>query len=387
MASLRTMALAGTLAGLTALAALSCSEGIEPPTDTEEVLIPGGAFWMGSETDAYCDVESGTCQGAGECYNDQQVRRCVVVPTFKMDVTEVTNIQYDHCVARGGCEKPRYTNSGDYDDYRDESRFDEHPVVQVTYAEAQKYCAWRGKRLPTEAEWEYAAKGGSEQRIYPWGNDTPRCNCDIATLKANYLKCTTAAGIDEASTLGGPTRVASDLFRGDVSAHGVHDLAGNVREWVEDWHSDTGYCVSDELDLWDCDPEDTSLECQMTRCRERPEVCFLSCFESGAFFCMGPTDDTVFVAPSGPEEGTQRVTRGGAFDTMIPCRLQASYRQPQLPDKPSPKVGFRCVRDLLGEGMACSADEDCTSGVCDGQMCTRPELPTECAPDPLRSAE
>jgi formylglycine-generating enzyme required for sulfatase activity len=138
----------------------------------------------------------------------------VYLDAFYIDRTEVTNAQYRACVEAGACSQPHDTGW-----YNDPNRA-EHPVVYVDWNQANAYCRWAGKRLPTEAEWEKAARG-TDGRTYPWGNSDPDCN------KANYGDC-----------VGDKTAVGS--YPAGASPYGALGMAGNVCEWVADWY-DLGY--------------------------------------------------------------------------------------------------------------------------------------------------
>jgi len=352
--------------------------GIDPPADSAEVFVPGGGFFMGSETEGVCEQDS-------NCDNAERARRCVMLSSFKMDATEVTNLQYKHCVARGECSDALADNSGDNKDYYDDAAFDNYPVVHVSWEQAQRYCRWRGKRLPTEAEWEYVAKGGDEQRRYPWGDEDPSTACTFSDLWANYNLCSNAAGVDEGSVEGSPVPVGDERFDRDRSAFGVRDLAGNVREWVADWYSEKGYCASEELERYGCDPADEA--CSLLECQRHPAFCLTSCSDQSAFFCMPHPDNTLHLNPTGPESGTHRVTRGGAFESMTPCDLFTTRRKFHRPNRAASRLGFRCVRELLTAGEACLEDEDCRSDACSSGQCASEDLPTDCGPDPRRAEQ
>jgi formylglycine-generating enzyme required for sulfatase activity len=118
-------------------------------------FVPGGTFQMGSEEeDALAN-------------DDEFPRHSVTLDSFWIDQTEVTNAQYALCVAEGECEESAYADDSRYNG-------DDYPVVGVSWYDANDYCTWADARLPTEAEWEYAARG-EEGYIYPWGNDAPTC--------------------------------------------------------------------------------------------------------------------------------------------------------------------------------------------------------------------
>ncbi|MBK7448806.1 MAG: formylglycine-generating enzyme family protein [Anaerolineales bacterium] len=160
-------------------------------TDSKGVamrLVPSGEFIMGFG-------------GA----SDALPRQNVYLDAYYIDKYEVTNLLYKDCVNAGICELPLYTK-----DYYD-GQYANHPVVQVTWNNARTYCMWREARLPTEAEWEKAARG-TDGRSYPWGEG-------ISCSKANYSDC-----VDDSTIVGS--------YEGDQSVYGVYDLAGNVEEWV-----------------------------------------------------------------------------------------------------------------------------------------------------------
>jgi len=134
-----------------------------------------------------------------------------------IDQTEVTNEQYKTCVQAGGCGQPKYT------DYYEDSNYGDHPVVNVSWYDAGDYCGWVGRRLPTEAEWEKAARGIDGQ-IYPWGEG-------IGCNQANYGGCTEFPGTSPVGYYGSAC----------ASPYGAYDMAGNVWEWTADWYDGNFY--------------------------------------------------------------------------------------------------------------------------------------------------
>jgi serine/threonine-protein kinase len=142
------------------------------------------------------------------------------LPAFWMDQTEVTNAMYARCVGEGACRPPAGKASETRDVYYGNPAFDSYPVIYVDWSDADAYCRWAGRRLPTEAEWEKAARG-TDGRTYPWGQAAPQPDA------ANYGR------------LVGDTTMAGAYPKG-ASPYGVLDMIGNVAEWVDAWHSE-GY--------------------------------------------------------------------------------------------------------------------------------------------------
>ncbi|MFN8432784.1 MAG: SUMF1/EgtB/PvdO family nonheme iron enzyme [Anaerolineales bacterium] len=172
--------------------------------DSKEVpmaFVPPGEFIMGSEN--------------GD--TDAKSVHSVYLNSFYIDIYEVTNAFYKKCISdNNACSEP---NSGYYQfsDYAD------HPVVNVTWFQADQYCRWRGGSLPTEAQWEKAARG-TDGRTYPWGEEAG-CN------RANYHTC-----------VGTTAKVGS--YENGRSPYDIYDMAGNVWEWVSDWYDDNYYQYS-----------------------------------------------------------------------------------------------------------------------------------------------
>jgi formylglycine-generating enzyme required for sulfatase activity len=221
------------------------------------VLVPAGEFPMGSE------------QGD----DDEQPVHRVVLDSFYLDTFEVTNGQFAKFVAAIQSEPP-----WGFADQETPVVHADRPVRWVNWLEATGYCLWAGKRLPTEAEWEKAARG-TDGRIYPWGNEPPTPVHAVFGLKE---------GADTVSPIGNRDK--------GMSPYGVHDLAGNLYEWVADWYDEAVY---------------TPL----------------------------PT-----VNPRGPTEGTTKVQRGGSYINS-PYRLRSSFRTKGDPTEHDPNVGFRCAHD------------------------------------------
>lgn len=175
------------------------------------VLVPAGAFMMGCNPAVVIP-----------CDTDEMPFHSVVVSAFELDRTEVTQAAYANCVDDGRCTLP----AGGWDPI-DRGTF---PVTHVTWYQARAYCEWNGKRLPTEAEWEMAARG-PDGRLYPWGNATPTCEHANLALEG----------------CGGMTWSAGSRPAGR-SPFGADDLAGNVVEWVADWYDDGYYAEAPSVD-------------------------------------------------------------------------------------------------------------------------------------------
>ncbi len=226
--------------------------------------IPAGTFLMG------CLVGDSACEA------DEQPAHEVTFTGFAIDRTEVTQSHWNACILAGKCPTPSH-------DFSPTKRGD-LPVVMVTHDMASTFCAWRGGRLPTEAEWERAASGGKSRR-WPWGNTPPDCT------RANLLGCG-----DESWPVG----AAGGL---GASREGVYDLAGNVAEWVLDQY-DSGQYALDAAQL-----------------------------AAGGLF--NP-------AHQGQKASTKRVVRGGSRAAGA-AGIRAADRMAKGPDSEYDDIGFRCV--------------------------------------------
>lgn len=234
------------------------------------VYVAEGEFWMG------CDPEH---NDRITCPSIELPLHIVHLDAYMIDKTEVTNVEYAKCVAAGDCYSPGSNASWTRSSYFDNPLYEGYPVVVVTWNNASNYCSWLGKRLPTEAEWEKAARGKSPI-AYPWGDISP--TCELANGQINYHKC-----ISDTNKVGS--------YPLGVSPYGVSDLAGNVWEWVYDWWSDTYY-----------------------------------------------SSMTSFINPTGPETGVEKIIRGGCFDTSSSLRT-STRRKGGIPETTDYHYGFRCV--------------------------------------------
>jgi len=264
----------------------SCPEGSRP--------IDGGSMFMGSAE-----------EDLGE---DVRPTHSVKVSSYCLDETEVTVEAYGACLKSGKCPKPLAVVSfpGLTDDAKKETFSslctfgvdgrEKHPLNCVTHQEATAYCRAQGGRLPTEAEWEFAARGPS-QRKYPWGEAEPdptRLNAagdEHATWQKDQGMKVYGQMYEGDDGFVGTAPVKS--FAAGVSEGGIYDLAGNVWEWTGDWY--------------------------------------------------GPYGETELTDPTGPAEGEKRVVRGGGFNGLRPSWARPAWRYKIEPDARSHAIGFRCV--------------------------------------------
>jgi formylglycine-generating enzyme required for sulfatase activity len=194
------------------------------------VQIPAGCFNMG---DAFSEGNA-----------EELPVHNVCISAFEMDVHEVTNDEYKQCVDEGACTPPPSGGDG----WRDPA-YRDFPAGCVDWNQAEDYCAWDGKRLPTEAEWEYAARGGLAGKRYPWG-DT------ISGADANFRRS------------GDPWEVStSPVGYYPANGYGLYDMAGNAWEWVKDNHSSTyyQYCVDQGIVNDPPGPESTWSKARVVR--------------------------------------------------------------------------------------------------------------------------
>jgi formylglycine-generating enzyme required for sulfatase activity len=243
-----------------------CTDGDLACPAIDEVLIPAGRFAMGSSS------------GVGD--PDEQPRHNVTIPQFHIDRNEVTNASYQTCVAAHACTPPGMLTSVSRSSYFGDVGFTSYPAIYVSWNQADTYCRWLGKRLPTEAEWEKAARGDDDNRQYPWGGNSPP-QCSQANVMMGMTACV------------GDTAAVGSYPRG-ASPYGALDMTGNVWEWVNDWYSATYYASS-------------------------------------------PSNN-----PPGPTSGTERVRRGGSFlnDGTFG---RVSNRASDVPTAQLAGVGFRCA--------------------------------------------
>jgi formylglycine-generating enzyme required for sulfatase activity len=220
--------------------------------------------------------------------NEEPVHK-VYLDKFYIDTYEVSNTLYKSCVDENICQSPKDMSSYTRTIYYGNPQYDNYPVIHVDWNQAKTYCEWRGGGLPTEAQWEKAARGPNAS-YYPWGNsiDGPRMNfCDSTCIWDWANK-----SFSDDYLLTAPV----DAYPDGVSYYGVYNMAGNVWEWVADWYSDVYYQNSPAIN------------------------------------------------PTGPNTGTFRVSRGGSYmnDASL---IRLTRRLAVGPSYATELQGFRCVKN------------------------------------------
>jgi len=254
------------------------AERIKLPAYDEMVRIPAGPFMMGS--DKKTDKNA---------YLVEMPQRSVYVDAYDIDKYEVTTVQYLKFVLATN-RPPQVDWKFDGGNFQD--TMVAHPIMHVTWYEADEYCKWAGKRLPTEAEWEKAARGEADTRIYPWGNEM------AGLSRANYGR----------TGLSGPVRDRPErlllyppiisVFKYDnaLSPYGLFQMVGNVAEWVADWYDKDYYKTAPDKN------------------------------------------------PKGPDKGSQKAFRGGGWIDSTPS-VRVSQRNGTDPKTSMNWMGVRCARD------------------------------------------
>jgi sulfatase modifying factor 1 len=270
------------------------------------VLIPAGEFLMGTDPLEIPELVKLAKQYSPDVkaswFEDETPRHKVSVDAFYMDAYEVTNAQYKKFVQATGYKEPEgyrltpKTLKSGFKPWADpDYNKDNQPVVCVSWMDAKAYAEWAGKRLPTEAEWEYAARGGLAVKRYVWGDDwsPPKGSGNFVdeTLKKALPDWKIIGGYDDGYIYTAP--VGSYKPNG----YGLYDMAGNVWEWCADWYDKKYYANSPKQN------------------------------------------------PKGPDSGSTYVLRGGSWCYDSTYDLRVASRDYHFPILGSYHVGFRCVKD------------------------------------------
>jgi sulfatase modifying factor 1 len=247
------------------------------------VVVPAGEFLMGS--DKRVDRNA---------YRSELPQRRVYLDAYEIDKFEVTNLQYLKFVLATG-RNPQI--DWRYDGGNFQETMAHHPVMHVSWYDADAYCKWAGKRLPTEAEWEKAARG-EDGRIFPWGSES------AGLTRANFGRTGLSGPVRDRPErlLLYPPLISVDKYENAVSPYGLHQTIGNVAEWVADWYDPDYYKVAPDRN------------------------------------------------PQGPATGTQKAFRGGGWmDSTTTMRV--AMRNGTDPTTKINWLGFRCAKSVESSNL------------------------------------
>jgi len=240
------------------------------------VLVPEGDFIMGCNYDEK-DLE---------CLPSTYPAHNVYLDSFYIDKNMVTYGEYNKCIKDGHCSEVFF--GGGCNAYMPWNK--DHPVNCVDYNQSKTFCEWQGKRLPTEAEWEKAARG-TDGRIFPWGNELPNCNLAVMNDQP-FVDGEMGTGCGSGTTQPVGSKPAG------ASPYGVMDMSGNLWEWTQDWYQED-------------------------------------------YFEHSPSKN-----PKGPDAGVFRVIKGSDWGMRTPRELVANLRFNYAPLGQGYLIGFRCVKDI-----------------------------------------
>ena len=286
---------------------------VNPKDGMEMVYVPAGEFILGS-SDAQIDAfVKETTGGKREGFPDQQPQCRVSLAGYWIGRTEVTNAQYARFVQETHRRAPRYWPEG-----KVPSGLERSPVVYVSWEDATAYCQWAGGRLPTELEWEKAARG-TDGRLFPWGSDwDPRRCRSLETITGKVRSSLQEWTKSHDRLREGLSAVGS--YPTGASPYGAMDMSGNVAEWCADWYEKRAYERYARGDL------------------------------------KTPTSGLVGVSPvvadigeipipaEAPARVPFRVLRGGSYGDDSPVLLLCTFRRYSYSNLGLPYFGFRCAR-------------------------------------------
>ena len=252
------------------------------PDVADMSLIPPGTYWMGRSTFFMVDAVGYFERDRQDDYPAHKVD----LPAFYIDTYEVTNEDYARLLAaKQQVKAPWHWAAGRIP--RSQERF---PVYNVTWDEATTYCQWAGKRLPTEAEWEKAARGGLERKKFVWGDH----GGGAVVFEGAVVPGSEGGDAAPMARTSSESPVAVGSYA--PNGYGLYDMAGNVWEWVGDWYERNYYSISPALN------------------------------------------------PRGPEKGVYKVMRGGGWSDSDDRWMMPSFRNYTDPVQRAMTIGFRCAR-------------------------------------------